>query len=40
MREDKTLVHMLTKRAADYLDEAKALEAGGPPEPNDLARSG
>jgi hypothetical protein len=33
--EDKTLAQMLRKRAVDHLDEATALDAGTPPQPND-----
>jgi hypothetical protein len=33
--EDGTLAQMLTKRASDHLDEAKALEEGMPSQPND-----
>ena len=33
--EDKTFGQMLTKRAADRLDEAQALEADVPRQPND-----
>ena len=33
--EHRTLAQMLTKRAADHLDEAMALEAGVPLQPND-----
>jgi hypothetical protein len=33
--EHRTLAQMLTKRAADHLDEAMALEAGVPRQPND-----
>jgi hypothetical protein len=33
--EDETLVQMLTRRASDHLDEATALEAGVPSQPND-----